>query len=171
MNSSPAIIRRARASDSPAIDALYVELTGDNAVRVLPERIDSVHSDARTCLLVAEVDGYVCGTAHVSLCSDVMYGSQPFAVVENIVVARGARARGIGKRLMAHVESFCLDQDCSKIMLLSSASRVEAHAFFEKAGFAGDKKRGFVKYRRYLMSVGQSVHVELANEEARVGRS
>lgn len=33
------------------------------------------------------------------------------------------------------------------MMLLSSATRVDAHRFFEQAGFLGDRKRGFVKYR------------------------
>jgi hypothetical protein len=45
-----------------------------------------------------------------------------------------------------------MGQDCSKIMLLSSIHRTQAHAFFERAGFKGDSKRGFVKYQWDLMA-------------------
>ncbi|OQA32275.1 MAG: hypothetical protein BWY57_02080 [Betaproteobacteria bacterium ADurb.Bin341] len=50
--------------------------------------------------------------------------------------------------MLRHIEAFCLVKDCSKIMLLSSANRVQAHRFFERAGFGGSEKCGFIKYRR-----------------------
>jgi N-acetylglutamate synthase-like GNAT family acetyltransferase len=159
------IIRYARAGDCPALQALYVELTRDDTVRVLPEMIEAAFFDSRTLLLVAEMDGQVCGTALVSLCTDVMYGSQPFAVVENVIVKAGTRRSGIGKQLIQRVELLCLEHDCSKIMLLSSASRVEAHTFFEKAGFVSDKKRGFVKYRRHFQTAERIAHNTSVNED------
>ncbi|MNY55522.1 Acetyltransferase (GNAT) family protein [compost metagenome] len=77
-----------------------------------------------------------------------MYGRQPFAVVENIVVDLAARNRGVGAALMREVETFCAEGDCSKIMLLSSVDRTDAHRFFERCGFDASIKRGLVKYRR-----------------------
>ncbi|MFM0191682.1 GNAT family N-acetyltransferase [Paraburkholderia strydomiana] len=86
--------------------------------------------------------------AHVSRHHDCeMYAEQPFAVVENLVVDQECRGNGIGQALLREVERFCLSRNCSKMMLLSSASRVDAHRFFEQVGFRGDRKRGFVKYR------------------------
>jgi hypothetical protein len=38
-------------------------------------------------------------------------------------------------------------EDCSKLMLLSSIHRNEAHAFFRSCGFSGDTKQAFVKHR------------------------
>lgn len=48
---------------------------------------------------------------------------------------------------MKEIEDFCYRADCSKIMLLSSSDRIQAHMFFEHVGFIGSSKRGFVKYR------------------------
>jgi N-acetylglutamate synthase-like GNAT family acetyltransferase len=140
-------IRLARGDDSVAIQKLYIELTGDCQVHVLPEQIETILDTPNTRLLVCEINGEIYGTALVFLCADVMYGRQPFAIVENIIVANDVRRRGIGKQLMESVEFFCHENDCSKVMLLSSSSRTEAHAFFSKNGFSGDQKRGFVKYR------------------------
>lgn len=101
-----------------------------------------------TKLLVAEVEGSVVGTVLVSLCADVMFQHQPFAVVENVVVSASLRNGGIGATLMREVDRLCQAAECSKIMLLSSAARVQAHQFFERAGYVGTSKKGFVKYRR-----------------------
>jgi GNAT superfamily N-acetyltransferase len=49
---------------------------------------------------------------------------------------------------VAAIEAFCAAQGCTKIMLLSARQREDAHRFFERCGFQGDSKRGFVKYRR-----------------------
>ena len=141
-------IRRARPGDAKGIEALYGELIGDTRVCVLPERIAELANDSRTALLVLEREGVLRATALLNFCTDVMYKAQPFAVVENIVVGEAFRGQGSGAALLRHIEDECIARDCSKIMLLSSVERGEAHRFFEHCGFAGSKKKGFVKYRR-----------------------
>ncbi|MBI4989191.1 MAG: GNAT family N-acetyltransferase [Rhodocyclales bacterium] len=140
-------VRKAAPDDAPYVAALYRQLVDIPAVTVLPERIAEIANDKNTALFVCEYDGEPQGTALVSLCSDVMFGSQPFAVVENVVVGISVRGRGIGTTMLRHIEAFCSAKDCSKIMLLSSVQRDNAHQFFERSGFIGSSKLGFVKYR------------------------
>lgn len=144
------IIRRAVAGDAPAIERLYRELVSDPLIRVLPERVGALSVSPTGFLLVAEVDGEVCATALLTLCQDVMYGDQPFGVLENIVVARTRRGHGVGRLLMRHIEQWAGTHHCTKLMLLSGSARVEAHAFFRNCGFSGDTKHAFVKYRRHF---------------------
>jgi N-acetylglutamate synthase-like GNAT family acetyltransferase len=141
-------IRIAQATDAPALQALYQQLVANPTVSVLPERVAQLAAGGPTALLVCENEGAVIATVLVSLCADVMYGNQPFAVVENVVVDAAFRGRGVGTALMRAIESLCQRKGCSKIMLLSSAQRPEAHRFFEGVGFTGEAKRAFVKYRR-----------------------
>lgn len=145
-------VRPAKPNDSHRIAELYAQLVENPAVNVLPERIARISDDPNTGLFVCERNGLVEGTALVSLCADVMFGFQPFAVLENIVVNQAQRGTGLGAALLQHVEVFCLSKDCSKIMLLSSAQRTDAHRFFQRAGLAGSAKRGFVKYRRQFQA-------------------
>jgi N-acetylglutamate synthase-like GNAT family acetyltransferase len=142
------IIRNARPADAEGIAELYKQLVSNPAVAVQSERISAISKDSNTGLFVCDLGGEVQGSALVSLCADVMFGSQPFAVVENVVVSEAVRGQGLGTALMRHIEAFCLEKNCSKIMLLSSIQREQTHRFFEQAGFAGASKRGFVKYRR-----------------------
>ena len=141
-------IRRATADDAVRIDALYGQLVGDMARCVLPERIRELFEDPKTALLVAEMDGQVYGTLLVALCDDVMFKRQPFAIVENVVVDVVARNQGIGAQLLREAEAYCAANDCSKMVLLSSVGRADAHRFFERCGFDASVKRGLVKYRR-----------------------
>jgi len=147
MTISEAKIRRAVPDDAPHIERLYRQLVSNPAIAVLPERISEIANDKATALFVCEYGAVPQGTVLVSLCADAMFRSQPFAVVENIVVGSTVRGCGIGAAMLRHVEAFCLANDCSKIMLLSSLQRENAHRFFERSGFIGSSKRGFVKYR------------------------
>lgn len=146
------VVRRAAESDAASIEALYRQLVNNPAVQVLPERLAELALDPATQLLVAELAGEVCGSLLLSLCADAMFGRQPFAVIENVVVDERRRGAGIGEGLLRHAEALCRDAACSKIMLSSAASRKEAHRFFERRGFDGQAKRGFIKYRRQFVA-------------------
>jgi GNAT superfamily N-acetyltransferase len=140
-------VRPATGSDADAIQRLYRELVpGDRNIQVDPARVEALGSDAHNRLFVLEVDGQVCGTAFLTVCLDSMYGFKPFGTVENLIVASTHRGRGLGRALMSAVEEEARSRGCTKLMLLSSVARVEAHAFFSRIGFDGEKKRGFVKY-------------------------
>lgn len=142
------LVRRAAARDAGDVARLYAALVSNPDVRVLPERLSELAADPATALFVFEDAAGVHGTGLASLCADAMFGRRPFAVVENVVVAPAHRGRGIGARLLHAMEDFCRAADCSRIMLLSAAGRERAHAFFERCGYAGGVKRGFVKYSR-----------------------
>jgi N-acetylglutamate synthase-like GNAT family acetyltransferase len=143
-------IRRAGKEDADTIESLYRELVSDSHIRVLPEQVAAISESATVFLLVAERNGIVCATALLNICTDVMYQAQPFGVIENVIVTGTMRGRGIGRLLLAHVEQLAFAHDCTKLMLLSSASRESAHSFFKRCGFADESKRGFVKYRRHF---------------------
>jgi len=143
-------VRPAEAADAKGIETLYRELVANPAVNVTAERVAEVGLDANTVLLVADRGAEVIGTALLSMCMDVMFQSQPFAVLENVVVNHGHRGLGVGTALMREVERIALERECSKIMLFSSVSRTDAHRFFMRTGFQGEHKRGFIKYRRHF---------------------
>lgn len=141
-------IRRAHAADAEAIAILYRELNTYSRVSVLPGRIDALANSDNTYLLVCDDSGEIIATALVNLCEDVMFDNQPFALIENVVVRADQKRQGIGKWMMDHIETFCLERDCSKIMLQTSSQNRGACDFYAAIGYDPDAKNGFVKYRR-----------------------
>jgi N-acetylglutamate synthase-like GNAT family acetyltransferase len=146
------IVREAKPEDALRLSDLYNQLVNNPAVKVEPEQIQTLYYDERSKLFVCDYQGDVVGSALVLLCSDVMFSKQPFAVVENVIVDVAARGKGVGSAMFKEIEIFCVNTNCSKIMLLSSAQRSDSHAFFEKQGFKGAVKLGFVKYRAAFFS-------------------
>ena len=151
MTKSPIGVREAIPEDAPQVGSLYEALTA-KPCSVLPSRIAEIAADARSFLYIAEHERRIAGTAFLTLCLDPMYGHQPFALVENVIVLPALRSMGIGAALMHHMEDCCIRSDCSKIMLLSAVARTDAHRFFGRLGYASDRKVGFVKYRSQLVA-------------------
>lgn len=139
-------ILRAAPEDAAEVQALYVQLLNDPNIHVTADRIRAIESDERNILLVVKLRSRVAATALLTICQDVMYDDRPFAVLENIVVASRFQHRGLGQALMSHIKTRCKELRCTKIMLLSSATRSEAHSFFEKCGYQGSLKKAFVNY-------------------------
>jgi N-acetylglutamate synthase-like GNAT family acetyltransferase len=143
-------IRRATKNDALAIANLYRELNTLSQVSVSPERIDAVANSEDTFLLVCDDAGEITATALLCLCQDVMFDNQPFALVENVVVSADHKRAGIGKSMMEYIEAFCLEQNCSKIMLQTSSGNRSAQDFYTAMGYDPDAKIGFIKYRRHF---------------------
>lgn len=104
----------------------------------------------KAALFVCVVNSILVATALVCLCADVMFGQLPFSVVESVVVDPAWRGQGVGAKLFSYLEAFCRARECSKSMLLSASVREDAHRFFVRAGYDGQAKQGFVKYRRHF---------------------
>lgn len=142
-------LREAVAADAAAILRLYrVLVPEDPQLAVTPDRVAQIAADPYNFLFVGEEDGRVWATAFLTLCMDPMYGTRPYAVLENIVVDPARRGSGCGRFLVQQIEAVCWKHRCTKIMLFSSIFRSAAHEFFCRLGFARDKKTAFVKYRR-----------------------
>ena len=144
------IIRRACASDAKAICALYRTLNTLSTPSVLPERIAALAGSEHTHLLVCDDSGEIIATALICLCQDVMFDNQPFALIENVVVSADYKREGIGKSMMDYIEAFCLERDCSKIMLQTSSENRAARDFYTAMDYDPDAKIGFIKYRRHF---------------------
>ncbi len=140
------IVREANQKDIYRIQKLLESLAQDSNVHVLEEQINFFRDSNDNYLLVADLNNSVIGTVQLNICPDAMYKQQPYALIENIIVEKTSEKQGIGKALLNKVEEICANHNCSKIMLLSSKFRNEAHNFFEQSGYSGSTKKGFIKY-------------------------
>lgn len=105
-----------------------------------------LHAQPGRELLLAHLGPRLVGTLDILIVPNLTHGARPFMLVENVVVDRATRRRGVAAALMRAAVDSARSANCYKIQLVSNLARVEAHRFYESAGFT-PSATGF---RRYL---------------------
>lgn len=83
-------------------------------------------------LALARSDGQVLGLMLVYFSKEAVV---PFAVLEDIVVAKQVRGKNVGKRLIEWLDEQCSARKISRQFLESGLENSGAHKLFEKIGF------------------------------------
>jgi GNAT superfamily N-acetyltransferase len=133
MNAPSITIRPARVSDADAVAALAKQLGYEAAPDAVADRLTRLLGRRDQQFLVADEDGHVVGWIHMLISEYVE--AEAFVLIGGLVVDRAHRKQGIGRRLLAHAEEWAAQQGCSVVRLSSSAKRIEAHAFYQRAGY------------------------------------
>jgi GNAT superfamily N-acetyltransferase len=134
------VVRRASESDLEALISLYHELAADKTTAAPGGRDSSesllteILADPRRELAVAVVDGQLVGTADLLVVPNLTHRGDPWAVVENVIVASSARRTGVGRALMTHLIELARAAGCYKLQLASGKHRTEAHEFYRSMG-------------------------------------
>jgi GNAT superfamily N-acetyltransferase len=134
-------VRPAEREDLTALLALYAELVQGtpSAAPGDPETsraaLERVLVQPGRHLLVAMLDGRVVGTADLLIIPNITHRGTAWGIVENVVVAVGARRRGVARALFGEVERIARSAGCHKVSLLSGKHRPEAHQFYRSVGY------------------------------------
>jgi GNAT superfamily N-acetyltransferase len=132
----------AEEQDIPALLRLYAQIDEGSPVlspeqaRVVFHKIQSVPNHH---IYLAWFQGRIVGTFALLL-MDSLTNSIPLGIVEDVVVDRDWRRKGIGKQMMAFAIQRCREQGCYKLALSSHIAREPAHRFYESLDF---EKHGF----------------------------
>lgn len=137
------MIRAAKLSDSTAIQKINREqLHYDYPLDKTTHNLEKIlENSQRFYLLVFEDDrtqqvlGYIQAELYLETYEEVMFN------VLALAVASSAQKRGIGKQLMAKIETIAKEQGISQIRLNSGEERLGAHQFYEKLGYLSNKKQ------------------------------
>ena len=135
------IIRIAEADDLDAILALtaedsmhYFNEPGEVTINQR-EAFEEITADPNQDLLVGEVDGRVVCTAQVTWMRMLSADGGLYCQVEAVRTSTAMRGQGIGRTLMASIESEARKRGAARMQLTSNRQRTRAHAFYEDLGF------------------------------------
>lgn len=107
---------------------------------------DIMNDPDRYRYAVAEEDRKIVATGNMAIVPNLTRSGRPYAVIENVVTHPDYRRKGHGHAAIQLLLGFAKEQNCYKVMLLSSSKRKEAHEFYKSIGFDGDSKQGFIYY-------------------------
>ncbi|HEX6704888.1 MAG TPA: GNAT family N-acetyltransferase [Albitalea sp.] len=135
------VIRDAFEADLAAIASLYessgVDAPGAHDATALAASWQRLRREAPTArVLLAEEGGRPVGTLTCFVLPLLNHGGTPAALVEGVAVDPAAQGRGIGRALMDAAMAIAREAGCYKLALSSNDKRREAHAFYERLGYA-----------------------------------
>ncbi|BDR56612.1 GNAT family N-acetyltransferase [Xylocopilactobacillus apis] len=133
------IIRNAKVNDSEAIkDLCENELEYQTDLSLVKSQLSFItsHSDQQI-IIVAEDNNLVVGFVHAQLY--ITLYSAPSLNILGLAVSKKYQKQGIGKTLMAKIESLALKNDIHQIRLNSGVERISAHRFYESVGYIHNK--------------------------------
>lgn len=124
---------------------LYKELTDyKNSVATSEQIFDKINSDKNYYLLVAKENNKIIGAVLGIVCYSIPIEGLSFMVIEDVVVKKEYRKKGVGKKLFEHLDEIAIKNNCAYSFLVSGERRKEAHLFYLKQGY-NEPVKGFRK--------------------------
>jgi N-acetylglutamate synthase-like GNAT family acetyltransferase len=130
-----AAIREAEPGDALQIASLLTQLGYPSTSDQVKERLAYWLPDPMSLILVAEQSRRLVGCLSLHA---IPYFEQTgrWARIESLVVDASARGRGTGRSLVVAAEDAARRWDCRAVEVTSQRSRVGAHAFYARMGYA-----------------------------------
>lgn len=133
-------IREAVASDADAIWHLNcTEMGYHYPLYATRENINILLGSWSDRIFVAVSDDKVVGYIHAND-YDLIYAPHMKNIM-GMAVSSQYKQQGIGRALLQQVEHWALETGAFGVRLVSGAARTDAHAFYHRCGYSGDKEQ------------------------------
>ena len=136
-------LRNASPMDADDVAALLSELGYPCDRGDAMDRIASIIDNDRQALVVARVQGRVCGLIALDFMYYLPLGTTTCRITA-MVVAPDAQGHGLGRHLLREAERRARAASAARIEITSGSQRTEAHAFYRACGYSDGTVR-FVK--------------------------
>ena len=136
-------IRQFADGDVAAFATLMDQLGYPSTVDQMRSRMARIASRPDYATFVAEEGGEIVGMVGAFVTPSYEH-DEPIGRITAMVVAEGARGKGVGAGLIAAAEAWGRERGASMIAVNSHVRRTGAHAFYRRLGYEENGKR-FVK--------------------------
>jgi GNAT superfamily N-acetyltransferase len=133
-------VRDAEERDAPAIASLCAQLGYPTPGEAVMPRIDRLREGGQARVVVAVIDEAPIGLATIHLRHMINHDA-PIGQLTLLVVDERVRGQGVGRILVAESEAWARARGCKRFVVTTALRRADAHAFYEKLGFAHTGRR------------------------------
>lgn len=140
------IIRKMTAGDIPQLAELYKQFWNeDSCIDKMNYQFNKIcQADTHVLLSAVEKDRII-GSVMGVICEELYGSCEPFMVLENMIVDKESRKKGIGKALISELERIAADKNCTQMILITENNRMDACKFYESVGYNPNTHKGFKK--------------------------
>ena len=140
------LIRQMIEEDIPQLEQLYRQFWGEEScIKSMKKQFNKLHKKDSHIFISAIENTKLIGSVMGIICEELYGDCKPFLVLENMIVDKSYREKGIGKVLISELEKIATKRDCSQVILVTERNRVEAVKFYESVGYSSQTHLGFKK--------------------------
>ena len=111
----------------------------------MKEKFTHLKDNPNYIFLCAVIDDKVVGTIMGIVCEELYGECSPFFVMEDLVVDKQYRRKGVAKALVTELIHYAKESGCKQIQFITEKNRKEALAFYKSLGFNANTHIGFKK--------------------------
>jgi len=139
-------IRKIDKDDLSSLIILYKQFWGDiSNLQKMQTLYNELIKNPDYIILCAEIEQKVVGTVMGVVCYELYGECKPFMVMENLVIDKSYRKKGIAKLLLTELEMIAKNKKCSQIQFITEKNRNDAVSFYTAMGFDPNSHIGFKK--------------------------
>ncbi|TGE38877.1 GNAT family N-acetyltransferase [Desulfosporosinus fructosivorans] len=139
------IVRDMIKEDIPQLALLYKQFWGEeSSIETMYVKFYKFQENGSHILLSAVEDNQLIGSVMGVICEELYGDCKSFLVLENMIVDKKYRNRGIGKALIMELEIRAAEK-CNQIILVTETNRIDACRFYESVGYKPEIHKGFKK--------------------------
>lgn len=138
--------RTANFDDLNAVQSLYSQLYDkeQHTTEQVLTQWQKLLSYDNICVILTELNGVPISTCCLTIIPSISHNARPYALIEYVVTDKAYRRTGAGKACLDYARQLAKQQNCYKIMLITS--RPEAHAFYKACGYSAEGRTAFLQY-------------------------
>ncbi|OME83212.1 MULTISPECIES: GNAT family N-acetyltransferase [Paenibacillus] len=133
------IIREIEVNDYPEVVSLWINVLGNRKVNLdnFSVTLERMNKDGNYKTFVALFENKVVG--FITTARALSFGDEiGYLHIQGLAVQKELQNKGIGTKLLKHVENYSKGRGVSTIILCSGFKRTDAHAFYEHNGYDKD---------------------------------
>lgn len=133
-------------SDLEPLAGLYKQFWGEaSSLEKMQATFRRLSKNPYYIFLGAKQEGDLVGSVMGIVCEELYGECKPFMLIEDVIVDKSQRRKGVGSRLMRELERRAIDHGCAYIIFVTEQNRTGAHRFYRALGYGSDAYKGFKK--------------------------
>jgi Acetyltransferase (GNAT) family. len=141
-------VRLIKPAELEKLLSLYEHLDLDDLKLEIDQRLkkhwNEILSDPSLFYLVVEEDGMLVSSCNLAIIKNLTRAARPYGLIEQVVTHSDYRRKGYGTAVLKKAVEIAQEKNCYKVMLMTSNKDEGTFRFYEKAGFDGEEKTGFI---------------------------
>lgn len=140
------IIREMIADDILELVQLYRQFWNEEScIESMHKQFYKFKKNNSHILISAIENNKLIGSVMGVICEELYGDCKPFLVLENMIVDKNYREKGVGKALISELEAIATKRNCTQVILVTESNRIDACKFYESVGYRSQTHKGFKK--------------------------